>query len=211
MAAILFPLKELFVPDQKDFLETARYLGYKKVNPPEGKIQFLIEQCAKEMHAVLLPKACYEKFPLELISESDTKIVKFADVQINSVNLSRNLHDCSWVYIFAVTIGPQVDALIRRYEKLDSVKVAILQSCGAMFVEKVVDYVNELIKNEASKENAICHPRFSPGYGDVKLEVQKDFFNLLPCSKLGLSLMDTLIMAPEKSVTAFIGVEKIKD
>ena len=50
-------------------------------------------------------------------------------------------------------------------------------------------------------------PRFSPGYGDVSLEVQKDFFRLLPCQRIGLTLMDTLIMSPEKSVTAFIGIK----
>ena len=42
--------------------------------------------------------------------------------------------------------------------------------------------------------------------GNVELSVQKEFFRLLPCTRIGLTLMDTLIMSPEKSVTAFIGV-----
>ena len=35
------------------------------------------------------------------------------------------------------------------------------------------------------------------------------FFRLLNCTqKIGLTLMDSFIMAPEKSITAFIGLEK---
>ena len=68
---------------------------------------------------------------------------------------------------------------------------------------------NQFVKTEIEKnQNNFTRPRFSPGFGDVSLENQKHFFNLLPCSKIGLSLMDTLIMAPEKSVTAFVGIYK---
>jgi hypothetical protein len=83
---------------------------------------------------------------------------------------------------------------------------AILQAIGAMYIEEVVDFVNNQINQIEKGQNKSTRPRFSPGFGDVSLEVQKDFFSLLPCSKIGLTLMDTLIMAPEKSVTAFVGI-----
>ena len=42
----------------------------------------------------------------------------------------------------------------------------------------------------------------------MSLEVQRHFFSLLPCTqRIGLTLTDSLVMAPEKSVTAFIGME----
>ena len=53
-------------------------------------------------------------------------------------------------------------------------------------------------------------PRFSPGFGDLSLENQKKIFSFLRCSQqIGLTLNDSLVMSPEKSVTAFIGLEKI--
>ena len=53
--------------------------------------------------------------------------------------------------------------------------------------------------------------RFSPGYGDLKLSSQKDIFRVLDCSrKIGLSLNDSLLMSPSKSVTAIIGVSNIE-
>ncbi len=196
-----------FYPDRQlikaDYSETARYLGYKKISPPEESVASLIEECAKEMHSILMPKAIFEIFPLTL--GEDNKI-SFADLSFTSVDLSRNLKGCSQVAIFAATIGPQVDALIRRYERIDTVKAAILQSTGAMFAEVLVGQVNDEIKKIAATSGKRCKPRYSPGYGDLSLEIQKEFFRLLPCSKIGLTLMDTLIMSPEKSVTAFVGI-----
>ena len=53
-------------------------------------------------------------------------------------------------------------------------------------------------------------PRFSPGYGDLPLEVQRTLFSLLePMRHIGLSLTDSLLMSPTKSVTAFVGLTEM--
>ena len=132
--------------------------------------------------------------------------LRFADVTLHSRDLARNLAGCKQVALLAATIGPQVDALIRRQSSLDPVYASILQATGAMFIEELVDLVNDEIKKIAAAQGLKTKPRYSPGFGDVPLQVQKDFFRLLPCTRIGLTLMDTLIMAPEKSVTAFVGI-----
>ena len=132
--------------------------------------------------------------------------LRFADVTLHSRDLARNLAGCKQVALLAATIGPQVDALIRRQSSLDPVYASILQATGAMFIEELVDLVNDEIKKIATAQGLKTKPRYSPGFGDVPLQVQKDFFRLLPCTRIGLTLMDTLIMAPEKSVTAFVGI-----
>lgn len=214
---------QFFCPDrqqiQPDYAETARYLGYRKFSPPEQDVNSLIISCAQEMHSVLTPKSVFEIFPLKTDGEATDSVcaqdndsllkqnlISFADFSFNSVDLSRNLAGCSQVALFAATLGPQVDALIRRYEHLDTLRAAILQSTGAMYAEVLVGQVNEEIKKIAAASGKKCKPRYSPGYGDVPLQIQKEFFRLLPCTKIGLTLMDTLIMSPEKSVTAFVGI-----
>lgn len=201
MAQIIIPDVNIFLPKAEDYSEAARYLGYRKISAPDEMIQKLIEECCHEMFKVLSPQAVIESFDLLLKNNQIT----FGDVTLNSIDLSRNLERCSKVFIFAATIGPKVDACIRKSTSIDTVKAAVFQSCGAMFVEKVVDYVNEEIKKEAAAYGLKTKPRYSPGYGDVPLSIQKDFFRLLPCTRIGLTLMDTLIMSPEKSVTAFVG------
>ena len=203
------PKKNQMSPVDRDYSEIARYLGYQKISVPDEQIFSLIKTAADEMLEVIKPQAVYEQFDLSVKYDeaAGTGMVAFSDVKIPSKDLARNLRECSQVVIFASTLGPQCDQLIRRTQVKDQVKAAVFQATGAMFIEKCVDLLNEKIKVEIEAQGKSVRPRFSPGYGDVSLEVQKDFFRLLPCSRIGLTLMDTLIMSPEKSVTAFIGIK----
>ena len=63
------------------------------------------------------------------------------------------------------------------------------------------------IAEEAAAEGRTCTPRFSPGYGDLPLETQRDVFRLLDCErKIGVWLNESLLMTPSKSVTAIFGL-----
>ena len=224
-ATFLFPDSKDFSPDFKD---VARYLGYRRAAPPEADVSALMEKAAGEMQTVMSAQAVFEIYDLSVVECRDSGVskppyeptnqvvsirpsdysttVSFADVTLQSRDLGRNLSGCSQVALLAATIGPQVDALIRRHSSLDPVYASILQATGAMFIEELVELVNSEIKKIAAGQGLKTRPRYSPGYGDVPLQVQKDFFRLLPCTRIGLTLMDTLIMAPEKSVTAFVGI-----
>ena len=206
--SFLFPDSKDFSPD---FKEVARYLGYRRATPPEADVSALMEKAASEMQAVMKAQSVFEVFDLTVgsIRPSDystTVSLRFADVTLQSRDLGRNLAGCSKVALLAATIGPQVDSLIRRHSSLNPVYASILQATGAMYIEELVDLINAEIKKIAEADGLRTRPRYSPGYGDVPLQVQKDFFRLLPCTRIGLTLMDTLIMAPEKSVTAFVGL-----
>ncbi len=187
--------------------EVARYLGYANRTVPEEQIKKLIHECCGQMHSLITPKCVYEEFELTL---KDGNTISFGGIEFQSADLCRNLKNCSSVVLFAATIGAGVDHLIRRMQAQDSVKAAIMQSVGAMFIESFCDRFNSMIKDKALEKGQKTHPRYSPGFGDVPLSMQKTFFSLLQCSKIGLTLMDTLIMSPEKSVTAFIGIELAK-
>ena len=199
-ATFLFPDKSDFSPDMK---ETARYLGYSKIVSPDQDVSDLMEKAASEMAEVMKPQAVFEIFP---VTFGPAPEVSFADVTLHSRDLGRNLAGCTQVALLAATLGPQVDTLIRRHSSLNPVYASILQATGAMYIEELVDITNSEIKKIAAAQGLKTKPRYSPGYGDVPLQVQKDFFRLLPCTRIGLTLMDTLIMAPEKSVTAFVGI-----
>ena len=210
MPTIINIEKEKLIPNH---IETARYLGYSKLNAPEEEIFALIEQAATQMHKIINPKAVFQDFELEITFSTENQnqenpIIKLKDTifQIQSKDLYNNLKNCHKVYLLACTLGPQVDSLIRKTQFTDQVMATVFQATGAMYIEEVVDFANNQIVQIEKGKNKSTRPRFSPGFGDVSLEVQKDFFSLLPCSKIGLTLMDTLIMAPEKSVTAFVGI-----
>lgn len=190
--------------------EVIRYLGYRALHQPDETIDKMIDECIQEMEPVLRPNLVWDDFELS-VSGNKIQISGGAannGAEIESKKLAENLSGCTRVIMFAATIGSEADKLIRTTSFTDSAKACVLQATGAMFIEEYVDSFNRKIEEDAALQGFICPKRYSPGYGDLPLETQKLFFSFLNCSKIGLTLMDTLIMAPEKSVTAFIGMEK---
>lgn len=182
--------------------EVIRYLGYRALHQPDEVVNKLIDQCISEMQQVLRPNLVWDEFELAV---SENKCI-VGGTEISSEKLAKNLSGCNRVIMLGATIGSEVDKLIRTTSFTDSAKACVLQATGAMFIEEFVNSFNNKIDSEAESSGKKTKQRFSPGYGDLSLETQKLFFKFLNCSKIGLTLMDTLIMAPEKSVTAFIGI-----
>ena len=104
--------------------------------------------------------------------------------------------------IFAATVGLAPDRAIARYGVSSPTKALVFDAIGAERIESLCDCFCKEIGNEKK-----LRPRFSAGYGDLSIGVQRDIFRLLDCSKnIGLTLGESLIMTPSKSVTAIIGV-----
>jgi cobalamin-dependent methionine synthase I len=96
---------------------------------------------------------------------------------------------------------------VKRAEIRDMLKAYTYQAVGAAMAEAWCDEVNEKIVTEAKERGLFTRPRFSPGYGDFPLEVQKDFEKILAMPKsIGVSLSESLLMTPTKSITAVIGL-----
>lgn len=124
-----------------------------------------------------------------------------------SEKLKKNLLGCDKAVLFAATIGSGIDRLIRRFEKADPKMGLLLQGLGAERVESLCDAFNEEVKEVSKETGRETRMRFSPGYGDLPIEVQKVFLPLLDAERrLGITLSESCLMAPSKSVTAIIGV-----
>jgi cobalamin-dependent methionine synthase I len=50
--------------------------------------------------------------------------------------------------------------------------------------------------------------RYSPGFGDLPLNYQKDIFSVLELEKFNMSITEKFMLIPEKSVIAIAGIEK---
>ena len=126
-----------------------------------------------------------------------------------SEKLRNNLRGCDQAVLFAATIGSGIDRLIRRYEKADPKLGLLLQGIGAERVESLCDAFNRDVTEISEAEGGSTRLRYSPGYGDLSIEVQKAFLPLLDAERrLGITLSDSCLMAPSKSVTAIIGIER---
>ena len=178
--------------------ECLRYAGTTPQAVSEAERE-LFESCIKEVENKLSYKVCWGRFPIRRTEDT----LEFAALQTDSKALRKNLEGCEEVIVFAATIGLEIDRLIRRYSNLSPAKALFFQAIGAERIESLCD----TFCDELKKEGLQLRPRFSPGYGDLPLELQKDVFRVLDCPrKIGLSLNESLLMSPSKSVTAIIGI-----
>lgn len=185
--------------------EVWRYLGYTGNNKDEPTAQ-LIEECIEELEEACTPKSTSKEFFLTL---KDKNRISFATIEVESKNLFKNLERCERIIVFAATLGVQADFLIKKYSKIQMSKAVVMQAASAAMIEEYCDEKQEELVRKKQQEGFYLRPRFSPGYGDFDIKSQKTFIQLLECpKKIGLSVTDSLILAPSKSVTAVIGLTR---
>lgn len=175
-----------------------RYMGAKSTTQD---MEHLIYSCIEETKDCFGRRVCY----LEL-AVADGRVA-LGSVTVNSASFASALANCNRVLLFAATIGLEIDRLIAKYSRLSPARALCLQAIGTERIEALCDAFCHHMKTQYASQGLHTRPRFSPGYGDLPLELQKDIFRLLDCPKnIGLSLNDSLLMTPTKSVTAFVGL-----
>ena len=191
--------------------EIYRYLGYGTTIPDEN-IKAMTEEVLDSLLSIVKPRNIYNIYTCDIF-ENEIRLRDCRNFEktivTKSRNLSANLKQCSKVILIAATLGIEADKLMQRYEILNMAKATITQACGAACIEAYCNILQERICSEVStdEEKLYLRPRFSPGYGDLPLQCQRMIFEELQCTKrIGLTLTDSLLMYPTKSVTAFIGL-----
>ena len=155
------------------------------------------------MQKAAAPRCFYRSFP---VRQTVPDITEIAGLNIKSKNLYKNLEGCDHAYMFAATVGIGIDMLIKRSELTSLMEASIYQAAGAEMVESFADSEIKKIKETEAASGYTLRPRFSPGYGDLPLALQSNFARILDMQKwCGITLTETLLMVPSKSITAFIG------
>lgn len=183
--------------------EILRYAGCKglKTQTTNVQIENLLQECLTEVLPKLSYKLCYRKLPVKIKND----LCDLGSIKVQSKDLAKNLQGCKEVILFGATIGVEIDRFITKYSHLSPAKAVMFQAIGAERIEAVCDAFCKTLEEEYQGQK--MRPRFSPGYGDLALETQRTIFDVLNCSKnIGLSLNDSLLMSPSKSVTAFVGI-----
>ena len=182
--------------------EAFRYMSCKS---PDEQMKRLFEECLSECLGALSYKACWREFPLLFCGDE----INLGFARTKSKALFTNLKGCEKIVLFAATVGHEMDRLIKKQTLLSPAKSVCLQAIGSERVESLCDTLNAELKEQYKKQGFLLKPRFSPGYGDLPLSLQREIMPALDCAKLlGINLGENLMMSPSKSVTAIIGVYK---
>lgn len=180
--------------------EVLRYLGCPGTEDPATLA--LVEGCSARLLAAARPKWTYRVFDLAVQTDG---VRLDCGLLLPGRDLAAHLRGCSRAALLAATLSAPVDALLRRAQAEALPAAVALDCCATAAVEAVCDLAEAEIR---VRFPGCSFPfRFSPGYGDLPIELQDPILRLLDAPRrVGLCATDRHILTPRKSVTAVLGI-----
>ena len=177
-------------------------MRYARIRGADNSYDSLIDQCVKEAHPLLTYRVCSSVLPVN----TDGSIT-IGNARVQSQTIGKAIRHANEVILFAATVGAPFDRLIARYSRVEPSRALILQAIGAERVESLCNAFCVQMNTELNNTGKRLTRRVSPGYGDIPLALQKEIFAVLDCPRrIGLTLDQSLLMSPSKSVTAIVGI-----
>jgi hypothetical protein len=188
-----------------DAAAVRRSLGYDRHTTPDARIAALME--------IALAQFAEHAAPAGIISEVGTD--EFADIY-RGLGKNEPLTPVAEIYpranhlaLMAVTVGAEVSTRISQlFEARDFALASILDAAASEGAERAADLVQahweELLSARLGGEHDMRLLRYSPGYCGWHISGQKALFAALRPQEIGISLSESFLMVPIKSVSAVI-------
>lgn len=111
--------------------------------------------------------------------------------------------------VFVCTAGPDVIEWSKKFmSDGDLMKGYVVDVAGSEIVERAMDKIQMALEEDMKEKGFGITDRYSPGYCDWNVAEQKKLFSLLPENYCGISLSESSLMYPIKSVSGIIGIGK---
>jgi 5-methyltetrahydrofolate--homocysteine methyltransferase len=163
----------------------------------------LIDTCETQILQAIQARYLYQVF--DITRTDDYIAIDGTNLKFHGNDIRNHLVGCDKAILMCATLSSNVDRVIRMAEISDMAKALVLDVLASVAIENLCNQVDGLVKEEYPQYYQTW--RFSAGYGDFPIDVQRDFLNVLNAPKrIGLCVTDTNIMTPRKSVTAVMGL-----
>jgi len=165
-----------------------------------------INAAISEAFALCAFSSFFREIPIESRDGSTIRINGTAE--ITSLSFSRFTDGNTALLVMAASAGGAVSERISSLVKSQQMGLAVIydavaSECADAALEWTQRYCTQLFKRSAER---VSEQRFSPGYGDLTLETQRIFFDILALDKSGFTLTPSSLLIPEKSVIGIAAV-----
>ena len=187
-----------------DAKETRRYAGLAKAEFDEAAISEACEECA----LLAEPRVSWELFDYDCENGTAAAAPPFL---IEGNIIRKHLSGAERVVFLAATIGEAVEeAVTHHFDEGRYAHSVLLDAAATTAVEQVCDACEAMLRPQFAKEGFAMRWRFSPGYGDWDIRAQRSLLRLTRADSIGISLTESFMLCPRKSVTAVIGLVRGK-
>jgi len=162
-----------------------RCIGHKsKESEVNSSIKQAITEEKERLSSFIHPTALYTIIPYE------------------ETNQHSIFKDAAKVALCICTIGPELEKEVAKLmAKNELLRGLILDALGSEAVESIAQQMDDILVKKARFMNLWPSKRYSPGYKSWGLEGQKFIFQKLPAEKIGVSLTESIMMVPRKSIS----------
>ena len=176
-----------------------RYAGLKSSDfPPER-----VREAAQTVRLLAEGAGSVRYYPYD--STTHTIIAESGDLSLTSDAICRHRAEAEEVAVMAVTVGSAVEeAIDSAFSAGEYSRALLLDAAATTATEACADYLNRTVTAEAKKRGLYTAFRFSPGYGDWDITVQDDIVRLSEGDSIGITVTESSMLIPRKSVTAVI-------
>ena len=188
-----------------DINEIMRYLGY-ELGKYDEKTLIRVNEISEDIEKTIKPKWTFKE--LSIKEKNRDSVVIDSSITLTGEAITKHLSESDRVYVMGATLGIDADRYLLRKSSVSGLEGMIADACLSSLVEEGANDCEEYIRTLVNDDEQLTF-RFSPGYGDLSTSVQESIIKNLSFDKiLGITLTDSFIMIPKKSVIAIIGVEK---
>ncbi|KAA3618678.1 MAG: hypothetical protein DWQ05_06870 [Calditrichaeota bacterium] len=200
----LFSLK---ISDVKtDPITIKKAMGYRGGKAPQP-FDDLLRSLIQEAQNYINLQAGYRILPRGS-AHAETGWVRLNETVFKTDKLiSSRLKKMDAAAIFTTSVGHEFDTWSRRFfEDGDPVSGYMVDLIGSEYAEAAADWIELRIIEKAKQHTLNCSNRYSPGYCGWSVAEQHKLFGFLPENFCGISLTETALMLPIKSVSGIIGI-----
>ncbi|MEX0986344.1 MAG: vitamin B12 dependent-methionine synthase activation domain-containing protein [Bacteroidales bacterium] len=123
--------------------------------------------------------------------------------------ITHQLRRSEQVAWFVCTAGENISTHARHcMEEGDLISGYVADIFANTVVESAMDMIQETIKNRMLDQGLKITNRYSPGYCEWLVDEQNKLFKVFPPNYLDITLSDSCLMIPVKSVSGIIGIGK---
>ena len=173
-----------------------KYMG-QRGKEPDHAVERLVDEAVKIVEEASQFRAVYK--PLK-VARDPFRFVE-PEIPIPSRDLAFYFEEVTDTLVIACTLGPEIDRLIRFYEKTDMAMALAVDAAASTYLEEACDAFQEKL------ELGVHSFRFCPGYGDLPLSLNRPLAKALNAGvRIGARLTDGDVFFPTKTMLGIIGL-----
>ena len=178
-------------------------LGYRSATQVPEKITRLLDEEIAACAPLVKGRAVAASF--EIVPEDEALAIG-GRLRSASRSLRERLAGCRVAYLFAATIGDEVE---RRASSLsdsgEMTRSLLADAYGSAAAIALGLALEETVARDCAPHGLAATKRTAPGYGDFELEAQRPLVDLLNARAIGITVTEDFLMLPAKSISGVVG------